>query len=471
MGAMISPGLGQSLARLVPRSLLWRTVLLIVVLLVVSALAWQQILTRSERAPRTRQLAETVAIAVNLTRTALVASDASKRTLLLRELSEREGIRVYPAEPDDDVTPLPDDAQNDLLQEDIKRLLGPQTRIGAELFHVPGFWVSFRLAEDDDYWVMLPAERLEFASARQWMGWGALALALAFLGGWAVVSRLTRPLKALAEAARQVGRGRYPQPLAEQGPSEAQVVAAAFNQMTSDLARLDQERALVLAGISHDLRTPLARLRLAAEMGVEEPALREGMVADIEDMDTVIGQFMAFARDGDDGPTQPVSPDDLVRQTASHFARLGTVLDLDARCGEVLIPVRVEALRRALMNLINNAIRHGQPTEAQPADARPITLSTWVEGGRVILEVSDRGPGIPATDAERMKQPFTRLNTARTNAGGSGLGLAIVDRVARSHGGRLDLLERPGGGLLARITLPLSSPPTQPASAQAPTAS
>ena len=220
------------------------------------------------------------------------------------------------------------------------------------------------------------------------------------------------------------------------------MLAGAFNQMASDIARHERERATVLAGISHDLRTPLARLRLSLEMaGVEKP-IAEGMAADIEEIDAVIGQFLDFAR-GTQEEQHVTDLEILVDEIEFRYARIGR--PLARRRGEVppltLAPMSV---RRAVTNLIDNARRHA---------AGPVEIETRAENGNIVVEVRDRGPGIPAGEVERLKQPFTRLHEARSGTGGSGLGLAIVDRVARAHGGRLDLLPREGGGLTARLVL------------------
>ncbi|MBA3904286.1 MAG: two-component sensor histidine kinase [Rhodocyclaceae bacterium] len=437
--------------RLFPGSLLWRTFLLIALLMVLSVLAWAAIFTRSEREPRARQLAQMVVSVVNLTRTALVSAQPEKRRELLLDLSDREGIRVYPAEENEIIAPLPERAgMLRLIVDDIRNQLGEQTRVTTEREGIPAFWVSFRI-DEDEYWVMLPRERVERAFTWQWLGWGSAALLLALAGAYLIMFRVTRPLKALSGAAAEIGRGRTPPPLEERGPGEIRTVAHAFNQMSRDLARLDADRALILAGISHDLRTPLARLRLSAEMSGADSATRDGMVSDIEEMDGIIGQFLDFARDTDGEPLEPTDLNALVAGVAEQFQRRGAALATDlAELPQQ--PLRPLAMRRLVSNLITNALRYG-------GESGPIELRTSRESGSVVLEVLDRGPGIPAAEAERLKQPFTRLEEARTGATGAGLGLAIVDRIARSHGGSFDLLPREGGGLVARASIPINASP------------
>lgn len=436
---------------LLPRSLLWRTFFLIATLMVLAALAWAAIFTRAERAPQARQLAQMVASMVNLTRTALLTTQPDKRLDLLIELSDREGIRIYPAESDDALEPLPEDqAFIQMVAAEIRRKLGDRTRITLSRDGEPGFWTSFQIDGDDEYWLMLPRERVDRRQPLHWLGWVAATLLLALIGAYFVVFRVTRPLKRLSQAARQIGQGQRPYPLAETGPEEIRSVSHAFNQMSSDLARLDEDRALILAGISHDLRTPLARLRLATEMGVPDEALRTGIAADIDEIDKIIGQFLDFARNGEGEAEQPLDLNDIVTDGAQALQRHGTRLELHLQ--ELpLLTLRPLALRRLLSNLINNALNHG-------GGHAPVDIVTRREGHQIVLEVMDRGPGIPTGEGERLKQPFTRLETARTGAHGAGLGLAIVDRVARMHDGHFELLPREGGGLIARIRLPAKKP-------------
>ena len=429
---------------LLPRTLLWRSFLLISLLMVISVAAWFQILRNFERQPRAKQMAQMVVSVVNLTRAALVTAHADKRRELLLDLSDREGIRIYPAELGDKLVPPSEGPFTRLLNTEIRRQLGEETRLASGMGELRGFFISFHI-EDDEYWVMLPRERVERPFPWQWLGWTALALLLSLIGAWLIVSRINQPLKALAAAAVDIGKGRTPAPQPEAGPVEIETLARSFNQMSQDLARLDADRALILAGVSHDLRTPLARLRLSTEMSASDDALKQGMIADIGEMDAIIGQFLDFARTQSEEPLTPTDVAALAREVVEHQLRLGHALRADIE------PVPVQALRRMgikrlISNLVDNALAYGE---------KDVCIATRSDGGRLILEVLDRGPGIPPQQAERLKQPFTRLEQARSGKGGSGLGLAIVDRIARHHGGSFELLSREGGGLIARVSLPL----------------
>jgi len=422
-------------------ALFWRSFLLIAGLIVVSVAASFQILRVAEREPRSRELAQQAVSAVNLTRAALVNADPYRRRELLVEMSEREGIRVYPVTNDETLVPLRPDRRLARVAERVRAQLGAATRFAAARDGMRGFWVSFFI-DEDEYWVRMPRERFEPELGLGWLGWGAALLALALAGASLIAASLSRPLRALAGAARRVGRGETPEPLPEAGPRELATVSAAFNRMARDLEALERERAMVLAGISHDVRTPLSRLRLALEMSGAEPAALQGMIADIEEMDQVVGQFLEFAR-GENEPRAPQDPATLLAEVGEHYAKLGRRVEVRPPPPGEFAFARL-ALRRAVTNLVDNALRYA---------GEPVEVEARRDGDALVIEVLDRGPGIPDGEAERLKRPFTRLDPARSGRGGTGLGLAIVERIARAHGGRLELAARPGGGLAARLVL------------------
>ena len=430
-----------------PRSLLTRSVLLIAALLVVANVAWVQIFRVADRAPRAQRTAQQIASVVNITRWALITADPAKRYELLSELSQTEGIQVYIADPSERLAPLPDRPYIHELAAELKRQLGPDTRITLTRDSVPGVWVSFRIG-GEDLWVFMPRSRIERNEPLRWIGWALMVLVLALAGAYAIVALINRPLRELTRASAQMGRGATPQPVTEEGPSEISALARAFNQMADDLKRLDDERALLLAGVSHDLRTPLSRIRLGLEMMDDrgDAGLRAGIVQDIEDIDGSIGQFLDFARLRDaEAPAADSDLNALVEGVAARYVRAGKPVRFQPGAISPL-PLRSRAAARLVANLIDNALRHG--------GSGGVDVVTAQAGNRIFLEVLDRGPGIPAEDAERMLQPFTRLDSARGGSG-TGLGLAIVARIAQMHGGRVDLLPRDGGGLRARVELPL----------------
>ena len=430
-----------------PRSLLARTFLAIGAVLVLAMTAWFALVRAYEYEPRALAAARTIVSLINLTRSALISAQPDLRRALLTDLADSEGIRVYPFEADDRLSAHEPSAFTNRVVALVRETLGPATRFAASRDGQVAFWVSFHIDQDDEYWIAMDPDRLNPPLTRQLIGWAALALALALAGAYAIVYRLKPPLSALARAASTIGRGKHPAPLQEQGPEELRTVAAAFNQMTRDLARLDQDRAIVVAGVSHDLRTPLARMRLAIEMAGVDAATREGMAMDIDEMDRIIGQFLDFARLDPSDPLDPVDVALLAQDVARGYVQRQH--DLRTHIAAMAPAyLRAMAIRRLLTNLIDNAFRYAGGT---------VELNVSRADQHLTIEVLDRGNGIPASETERLKQPFQRLESARSNASGSGLGLAIVERITRMHGGRFDLLERPGGGLIARVTLALNA--------------
>jgi two-component system, OmpR family, osmolarity sensor histidine kinase EnvZ len=270
-------------------------------------------------------------------------------------------------------------------------------------------------------------------------------LAVLLLSAYAFARYLARPLRQLNAAVASVGEGKSPPPLPESGPSEIINLNRGFNQMLSNLSQIEQDRAILLAGVSHDLRTPLARLRLGIEVGALDDRARQGLVDDIEEMDRIISQFLDFARGSDDSALEVCDPGEIVASVVARQQLAGH----DVRYARERLPqvaLRTTAFERLVGNLVDNALRHGAP---------PVDVTARVSGQSLVLEVDDRGAGIPADQVEHLKRPFTRGEPARSGVPGTGLGLAIVERIARLHGGTLDLLPRPGGGTTVRVTLPL----------------
>ncbi len=429
-----------------PRSLLARTFLLLAVLVLTSTAGWLLLFSHIDVEPRAREAATTATSAVNLIRASIFAASPKKRPQLLAEFSSTEGIRLLPAEENDVLLPMPQSRFHTLLREHIVSRLGEATRIAAEVNGEPGFWVSFRLnpGDEDEYWLVLPREKASRNFAARWLSWIMLAVSLALIVAWLIASRISRPLKAFARSAQALGRGQTPTPLPEEGAEEIRALATAFNTMAQDLARHEKDRSEVLAGISHDLRTPLTRLRLEIELSVSDPCAQNGMSADIEQMEAVISQFMDYAR-AESGET-PTHTDlaALLGTLAERQNAIGRPLALALANGLDAVALRPKAINRAVVNLLDNAWKYG---------GGAVSLSARRTGSEIHIDVADRGPGIPEGEQERLKRPFTRLNSARTDVTGTGLGLAIVERIARLHDGRLELRPNPEGGLIARLVL------------------
>ncbi|HMM54804.1 MAG TPA: ATP-binding protein [Candidatus Desulfobacillus sp.] len=274
-----------------------------------------------------------------------------------------------------------------------------------------------------------------------------LAATVALLSFWAV-RRLTQPLASLAEAADGLARNLDQPPLAEDGPQEVARAARSFNAMQRALKAHLETRATALAGVSHDLRLPLTRLRLRLEQ-LPEGATQAAMQRDLEEMEAMIAGTLDFLRAGGDAE-QPVRLNlvALLEGLAEDAEAAGAVVRLAGTAPP--LAARPQALRRCLANLIDNAHRHG-------GGAVDVTLNDTDEA--VEIRVEDRGPGIPESERERVFEPYVRLEASRArHTGGSGLGLAIARAIARAHGGDLVLAAREGGGTAAILTLPRRTP-------------
>ena len=299
--------------------------------------------------------------------------------------------------------------------------------------------------------VQLPQGVLEAEAPRKRLYGSALYIFLLWLLGTAALlfalaalflRNQVRAIRRLAYAADAFGKGRDPGELRPEGAAEVRQAATAFNRMRERLLRFVQQRTEMLAGVSHDLRTPLTRLRLALAMLPAEPALGAEvaeMTADLDEMDRMVGGYLAFARGEGEEPAREVDLAALLQEVAGAARRSGAAIELEAP-DALSLTLRADAVRRAITNLVDNARRH----------ARRVLLAARRQGRTVIVTVDDDGPGIPPEQRESVFRPF------ETGArGGTGLGLTIARDIVRAHGGDIELLASPMGGLRAQVKLPV----------------
>lgn len=434
--------------RLLPRTLLSRLLLLIALLLAISIYASLKIFDYFDREPRATTAALQAVTIVNYTRASLIASHENRRLALLSELSGREGVRVYAADFLEDIEPLPDDPFINLIALKIRERLGEETIITVNHYDIPGLWISFNVGQDD-FWVVIPKIQVDRPFPWHWLGWAAVVGLLSLLGAYIIAARINRPLNLLVHAAERLRNGEPAPKLPEDSVEELREVSRTFNEMAESLVRLDAERTLLLAGVSHDIRTPLARLRLAVEMlsGGTGDSMKQGMIEDISDMDNIIHQFLDFVRGVEGEPTKMVDINELLRSLAERQARAGRNLKLNLT-STYFIPLRPLAMQRLLDNLVGNAYAYAKGE---------VEVTSKITADNIIISVLDNGPGIPPEHAQRLLRPFERMDSARNkNEGGSGLGLAICNRIAKLHRGSLELINRPQGGLEARLSLPIT---------------
>ena len=433
--------------------LFWRTFLLMGVLTTLSMSAWVGLVSVLQREPQVQQISAQVISVVTITHAALTHSAPELRRELLFELVSNEGIRVFTLEDDDEVEPPPANSLMPDIEALVKAKLGADTRFSRSVNGMPGFWVSFNIGEDR-YWLMLERERIRGMTGIQWLGWASVVSVVSLLGAALISSLINRPLARLTAATRELAEGRRPDKLPEKGPAEIIQANRSFNQMVEDLQQIESDRAVILAGISHDLRTPLARMQLEVEMANLSNEAREGIQSDIGQMDAIIGQFLDFAKPTEASTFTTVDMTALLEETAHEAARLPDVRITTDIADSATVLGNPTDLKRVLNNLIENARRYGKTPDA---DYTEIDIKCSVKGmhtfKRVTIEVQDHGAGVPDDQIQALLKPFTRLDSARGQANGAGLGLAIVDRVLLRHGAELQVRNREGGGLQFLITM------------------
>ncbi|GEA66657.1 two-component sensor histidine kinase [Acinetobacter pittii] len=310
----------------------------------------------------------------------------------------------------------------------------------------PRIWIQ--TPEMHGNWVREPLKTYANYSPELLVGWVVGVPLLSAIIILILVRQMNRPLRRLQNAANEYSKsGTAPYLDTNHGPLEIRQVNQAFNRMVYTLDQTERERRIMLAGISHDLRTPLTRIRLTAEMLPDE-FLREGLVYDVDDMDAILNQFISYMRDGSDEELKDTNINMLLQELVVQFKPL----DIQFEMQDVpIIPARSLSLKRLIANLINNAKRYG---------AEPIELSAKVENESILITVADHGEGIPADQIEELMQPFVRGDSARTIQG-SGLGLAIVKRIVDIHHGEIQIHNREQGGLEVIISLPIPKPSTE----------
>ena len=320
----------------------------------------------------------------------------------------------------------------------------PRWRMHAMMMGLRNFVVQVRLHDGAvvTFQQILPEEVIAWPT-RLLLILLVLLVSVAVLAALAVRA-LTRPLAVLADAAGELGRDIRRPPLDEKGPLEVQRAARAFNTMQERLIRYIEDRNRILAAISHDLKTPITRLRLRTEL-LDDAPLKEKFLLDLDDMQRMAQASLDFLRGGEDSePIAPVDINALLESLQEDAEDVGHAVSISGAASQPL-RCRPLALKRCLTNLVDNALKYGQSAEIGITDTPT----------RLTLSVRDRGPGIPAAELERVFEPFYRLESSRSrDTGGTGLGLSIARNIARAHGGELSLRNHPQGGLEAVLELP-----------------
>ncbi|WP_028109403.1 two-component system sensor histidine kinase EnvZ [Ferrimonas futtsuensis] len=432
-------------SRLLPRSNFGQTVLLIGCLLLINQLVSYISMDIYVVRPSTQQINQLLSRQVELLfrdleldRTKLTVVDA-----LRDKLADDNYMEVFT---------LPEARQNGLrearlyyvLSDQMSQYLGGEAEVRISFGEQYLIWI--RPPQAPTVWLRVPLTGFDESVISPLTVYLMVIGALSVAGGWWFARQQSRPLRRLQRAALAVSRGKFPDPLPLKGPAEVVAVTQAFNQMSRSMKQLETDRQLLLAGVSHDLRTPLTRIRLASEMMSDQDSfLKEGIEHDIDDMNNIIDQFIEFVRGSPAEEHSRISLDDLLQEAAQQESLRHTKVELSlGKVPPVAMPVI--AIKRVLANLIENGVRYG---------GGDLKLSSGYDGRWVWFAVSDNGPGIPPKQIESLFEPFTQGDVARGSVG-SGLGLAIVKRVVDSEAGRVELANRSHGGLRATVWLPRS---------------
>ena len=431
-------------------SLFWRTFFFLALLLFGSIVAWLQTYRSLESEPRAIQSAQQLASLVSLSRVALRYSDAIERVSLIKILAEEERVRITLREPKDKFELFDSDKLSQRTSEELKARLGTGTLVANEVNGQKGLWVGFTV-DKDEYWLQTDESRIGPSRGSTWLIWLVTAAALSLLGAAFIARLINSPLKQLSFAASRMRDGDFDASLLDESAatSEVREVNIGFNRMAEQLSKIEQDRVIMLAGISHDLRTPLARLRLETELSVADKDARAHMAADITQLDAIIDKFLDYARP-EPALLASVSLTEVIEAAIYPFSESDDVrITVNVPDNMNVLADEVELLR-VISNLLENARRYGKTPETGIAlvDIQAKARDQWV-----LIKVRDHGTGVSSEALSKLTSPFFRGDAARTAATGAGLGLAIVEKTVQRMGGVFGLANTASGGLAAHIKL------------------
>jgi len=436
--------------RFSPRSSFARMLLLIVSLLFVSLVTTYLVVLNFAILPSLQQFNKVLAYEVRMLMTdKLQLEDGTQLEVppaFRREIYRELGISLYTNSAAEE-SGLRWAQHYKFLSEQMAHQLGGPTDVRVEVNKkTPVVWLKTWLSPN--IWVRVPLTEIHQGDFSPLFRYTLMIMLLAIVGAWLFIRMQNRPLVALEHAALQVGRGQIPPPLREYGASEVRSVTRAFNQMASGVKQLADDRTLLMAGVSHDLRTPLTRIRLATEMiGADEQYLADSINKDIEECNAIIEQFIDYLRTGQEIQKERVDLNTVLGEVVAAESGYEREIDNHVMSNELLLDINPLGIKRAVANMVVNAARYGNGW---------IRVSSGRELDRAWFQVEDDGPGIDKEQIAHLLQPFVRGDCARTTSG-TGLGLAIVQRIIDAHQGELSFDTSEKGGLKIRAWLPLPS--------------
>jgi len=438
---------------LFPKNLLNRLILIIASLIIVSQLITIKVFDYFEMEPRAESMAQEISTIVKYTKAAIQSAYPSTRLDLLQSLSKMSDVKIVPAYYFENIKPLPDEIFLSMVVKKIKQDLGEDTIVTLNHYDIPGIWVSFEIG-DGLFWAVIPRNVFDRPFPWHWIGWGIVVFLVSISGAYFLTTRINKPLNLLINATSKLKKGLPFKKIPEDTATEFKEVTKAFNEMASNLAKSENERRFIMGSVSHDIRTPLTRMKLSLEMLPKKSAfLKESMDQDIDEINQIINQFLDFVRGFDDEPISSLNFGNFLTELKKQHAILGHDLKISkiTRSKDIpknlFIDVRPLAFKRLFDNLINNGVKFSKSNK--------IELVAKLYDEKIEINVLDNGPGIPKALREKLLEPFERLDQARGSIGGSGLGLAIANRIVMVHNGKLELINRRTGGLNVKLTFPL----------------
>lgn len=434
--------------RFSPRSSFARTLLLILSLLFVSLVTTYLVVLNFAILPSLQQFNKLLAYEVRMLLTdQLQLEDGTLLeipTAFNNEIHRELGISLMTDEKAEQLG-LGWAQHYEFLSQQMAHQLGGQTEIRVSLRNAtPVLWIKTWLSPD--MWIYVPLTEIQQEDFSPLFRYTLAIMLLVVGGAWLFIRIQHRPLAMLEHAALQVGKGIMPPTLREYGASEVRSVTQAFNKMATGIKQLSDDRTLLMAGVSHDLRTPLTRIRLATEMMDESNAyLAESINKDIEECNEIIEQFIDYLRTGREMQTELSNLNVILNEVILAESGYDKTIETELFAGELWMNVDPISIKRAVLNLVVNAARYGNGW---------IKVSTGIDSQRGWFQVEDNGPGIKPEELKHLFQPFVRGNSARSTSG-TGLGLAIVQRIIDAHTGALEVGVSGQGGLCLRAYLPL----------------
>ncbi|WP_159991061.1 ATP-binding protein [Pelistega ratti] len=448
--------LTEYMTRHIRLGLFGRAFLVLFILLVSSLSAWTFAFLLAQQEPRATQTAERAITAYHITLKSLQYAPIEKHAALVVDLASLGDTQVFPREMSDTITPVPASKFWNLVIQKIRVALKEQnTRliIAREVNGRKGLWISLNTQTGEPYWLLINYQPFFSDINREWIYWSLITIILSFIGSIFLALLANQPLQRISTVIKALSRGKKPPMLPEnRGPRELRNLYHDINHMINDLQEIENDRQVMIAGISHDLRTPLARIRLEVELSNINAESLEAIDNDLEQINHCINQLIDYARPADPNEQTTINVSEALLQLCK--SEQNYTHELNGKFtyhieNNLFANISEGNLKRIVGNLVENARKYGRTEQGEIV----IDLHAYRHLSSIYIDVKDYGQGVKEEEIPRIRRLFSRGEQARTNANGFGLGLTICDRLLKQIGGNLRLLPNNGKGLLCRIEI------------------